>query len=73
MDWCFIHHFRAQYDVTNPFISSFEGIELYFLSFGVPTKPGITKDLTEAGDIGMKAVSDFIDSFLAENLSFITP
>ena len=41
--------------------SSFEGNELYFLSFGVPAKPGIAKDLIEAGDIGRKAVADFID------------
>ena len=47
---------------TNPFSSSFEDNELYFLSFGVPAKPGIAKDLIEAGDIGRKAVADFIDS-----------
>ena len=35
----------------------------YFLSFGVPAKPGIAKDLIEADDIGSgkKAVADFID------------
>ena len=44
----------------------------YFLSFGVPVKPGIAKDLIEADDIGRKAVSDFIDSLLVENLSFTT-
>ena len=42
----------------------------YFLSFGVPAKPGIAKDLIEADDIGRKAVADFIDSLLVENLSF---
>ena len=48
---------------TNAFSSSFEDNELYFLSFGVPAKPGIAKDLIEADDIGRKAVADFIDSF----------
>ena len=48
---------------TNPFSSNFEEIELYFLSFGVPAKPGIAKDLIEADGIGRKAV----------NLSFKTP
>ena len=33
-----------------------------FLSFGVPAKPGIYKDLIEADDISTKAVADFIDS-----------
>ena len=32
------------------------------MSFGVPAKPGIAKDLIEADDIGRKAVADFIDS-----------
>ena len=58
---------------TNPFSSSFEDSELYVLSFGVPAKPGIAKDLIEAGDIGRKAVADFIDSLLVENLSFTVP
>ena len=44
-----------------------------FLSFGVPDKPGIAKDLIEADDIGRKAVADFINSLLVENLSFTTP
>ena len=41
----------------------------------MPTKPGIAKDLIEAGDIGRKAVADFIDSLLVKkkNLSFIPP
>ena len=30
----------------------------------------IAKDLFEADDIGRKAVADFIDSLLVENLSF---
>ena len=47
---------------TNPSCFSFEGNELYFLSFGVPAKPGLAKDLIEADDIGRKAVADFIDS-----------
>ena len=36
---------------------------MYFLSFGVPAKPGIANSLIEAddiGDIGRKAVADFI-------------
>ena len=36
----------------------------YFLSFCVPAKPGIAKDLIEADDIGRKAVADFINSLL---------
>ena len=58
---------------TNPFSSSFEDNELYFLSFGVPAKPGIAKDLIEPDGIGRKAVADFSDSLLVENLSFTTP
>ena len=49
---------------TNPFSSNFEDNELYFLSFGVPAKPGTAKDLIEADGIRRKAVADFIDSFL---------
>ena len=45
----------------NPFSSSFEDNELYFLSFGVPAKPGIAQDFIEADGIGRKAVADFID------------
>ena len=45
----------------------------YFLSFGVPAKPGIAMVLIEADGIGRKAVADFIDSLLVENLSFTTP
>ena len=48
-------------------------MNLYFLSFGVPAKPGIAKDLIETDDIGRKAVADFIDSLLVEHLSFTTP
>ena len=58
---------------TSPFSSSFEDSEVYFLSFGVPAKPVIAKDLIEAVDIGRKAVADFIDSLLVENLPFTTP
>ena len=58
---------------TNPFSYSFEDNELYFLSFGVPAKPGIAKDLIEANDIGSKAVADFIDSLLAEKSVFLNP
>ena len=58
----------------NPFSSSFEDNELYFLSFGVLAKPGIAKDLIEADDIGKKAVALFIDSLLVlKNLSFTSP
>ena len=40
----------------------------------MPVKPGITKDLIEADDIGRKAVADFIDSLLLKkNLSFTSP
>ena len=39
---------------------------MIFLSFSVPAKPGIAKDLIEADDIGTKAVADFIDSLLVE-------
>ena len=46
---------------------------MYFVSFDVPAKPGIAKDLIELDDIGRKAVADFIDSLLVENLSFATP
>ena len=47
---------------------------MYFLSFGVPAKPDIAKDLIEANDIGRKAVADFIDSLLVKkNLSFTSP
>ena len=46
---------------------------MYFLSFGVPAKPDIDKNLIEADDIGRKAVADFIDSLLVENLSFTIP
>ena len=61
---------------TNPITSSssFEDNELYFLSFGVPAKPGIAKDIIEADDIGRKAVADFINALLVEkNLSFTFP
>ena len=58
---------------TNPFSYSFEDNELFFLSFDVPAKPGIAKDLIEANDISRKAVADFIDSLLGKkNLSFTT-
>ena len=45
----------------------------YFLSFGVPAKPDIAKDLIEADDIAKKVVADFIGSLLVENLSLTTP
>ena len=58
---------------TKPFSSSFEDNEMYVLSFGVPAKPGIANNLTEADENCRKAVADFNDSLLAENLSFTTP
>ena len=58
---------------TNPFSYSFEDNELYFLSFGVPAKPGIAKDLIEANDIGRKAAANFIDSLLAKKSVFYNP
>ena len=58
---------------TNPLSSSFENNKVYFLSFRVPAKPGIAKNLIEADDIGRKAVASFIDSLLVENLSFTAP
>ena len=58
---------------TNPFRSSFEDKEQYFLSFGVPAKPGIAKKLIEADDIGWKAVADFIDSLLVKKISLSQP
>ena len=51
---------------TNHFSSSFEDNELYFLSFGVPAKPGIAKYLIEADDIGRKVVANFNDSLLVK-------
>ena len=46
---------------------------MYFLSFSVPAKPDKAKNLIEADDIDRKAVADFIDSLLVENLSFTIP
>ena len=94
IEWCILHHIRAQYIETtlqlhryeifillrcqidrvleavsgfsNPFSSSFEDSELHFLSFCVPTKHGIFKNLIEADDIGRKTVADFIDSLLVK-------
>ena len=43
--------------ITNPFSSSFEDTEVYILSFAVPAKSGIAKDLIEADDIDRKAVA----------------
>ena len=58
---------------TNPFSSGFEDNELYFLSFGVPAKPGIANDLIEADDIGRKAAADFIGSLLVKKSVFHSP
>ena len=46
-------------------------IASYLMKFHA--KPGIAKDLIEAYEIGRKAVADFIDSLLVENLSFTAP
>ena len=43
------------------------------LYFGVAAEPGIAKDLIEPDDIGRKAVADFIDLLLVENLTLTTP
>ena len=58
---------------TNPFSSSFEDNELYFLPFGVSAKPGISKDLIEADDIGREAVADSIDSLLVLKICLSHP
>ena len=58
---------------TNPFSSSFEDNELYFLSFDVPAKRGIAKDLIEADDIGRKAVADLFDSLLVKKICLSHP
>ena len=58
---------------TNPFSTSFEDKVLYLLSFCVPAKPVIAKDLIEADDIGRKAVADFIDSLLVKKSVFHNP
>ena len=58
---------------TNPFSSSFEDNDVYFLSFGVPAKHGIAKDLIEADDIGRKAVADFMDSLLVKIICLSHP
>ena len=59
---------RGGLGFTNHYSSSFEDNELYFLSFCVPAKPGIAKDLIETDDIGRKAVADFIDSLLVKKI-----
>ena len=43
------------------------------VSFGVPAKPGMAKDLIEADDIGRKAVADFIDSLLVKKIGLSHP
>ena len=43
------------------------------MSFGVPAKPGIAKDLIEADGIGRKAVADSIDSLLVKKSVFHIP
>ena len=46
---------------------------MYFLSFGVPAKPGIAKELIEADDIDRKVVADFIDSLLVKKICLSQP
>ena len=43
------------------------------MSFGVPAKPGIAKDLIEANDISRKAAADLIDSILAKKICLSQP
>ena len=64
---------RGGLGFTNPYSSSFEDNELCFVSFGVPAKPGIAKDLIEADDIGRKAIADFIDLLLVKKSVFHIP
>ena len=64
---------EANSGFIDPLTSSFEDNELNCLCLGVPAKPGIAKGLNEADAIGRKAVADFIDTLLVENLSFTTP
>ena len=64
---------RGSFRLHQSFSFSFENIKLYLLSFGVPAKPGIAKDLNEADDIGRKAVADFIDSLLLKKSVFHIP
>ena len=64
---------RGSFRLPNPFSSSFEDNELYFLSFGVSAKPGIANYLIEADDIGRKAVADFIDSLLVKKIFLSHP
>ena len=64
---------KAVSGFTNHFSSSFEDNELYFLSFGVPAKPGIAKELIGAVDIGRKAVADLIDSLSVKKSVFHNP
>ena len=52
---------RGSLRLHKSFSSSFEDNELYVLSYGVPAKPGIAKDVIEADDISRKAVADFIE------------
>ena len=54
-------------------IGTHEDNERYFLSFGLPAKPGIAKNFIEANDIDRKAVAGFIDSLLAKKSVFYNP
>ena len=70
---CLLRVLEAVSGFTNPCSSSVECKELYFLSLGVLVKPGIALDHIEADGIDRKAVTDFTDYILVENLSFTTP
>ena len=48
---------------TNPFRSSFEVNELYFLSFGVPATSGIAKDLIEAVELAGRMLQTSLTHF----------
>ena len=51
---------RGGLGFTNPYSSSFEDNKLFFLSFGVPAKPGIAKNLmTLAGRLLQTSLTNF--------------
>ena len=60
--------------VTNPFSSSGEINELYYLSLSVPAKHEIAKKLLGAQNIGRKPMETFIDSHLFDRyVGFLHP
>ena len=63
-------------DAVSGFINPFSSVSKTMncsLYFGVAAKPAIAKDLIEPDGIGRKAVADFIDLLLVENLTLTTP